>query len=701
MRDNSKDDAFRDSPVDDSLDPIIPIDFTPPTAKKDGFKFRLSALHVFVAVFLAITGTAAWFVLTASSVYVQTNPATATIDVDSGFSVPLGQRYLMRPGTYQLTLRNEGYHDAPVILNVTEDAAQIHPFDLRPKPGLLSFEVQAGGSVSGARVMLDNIDLGVTPLTQVEVEPGEYEMVVSLDRYQPWQETIIVNGRLEEQAFSAVLQPAWAELSFETEPPGADVIVSGELLGTTPLQAQVLQGAHEVTLKLAGHKAWQDDLVVTAGEDMLLPSVSLERADGLVFIRSVPGNANVTINGDFKGQTPLEVALAPGREHQITLFRTGFNNAQRNVRTNPDEEQYITIALVPVTSMVKIQAQPADAELYIDGEFRGEANQTVELLSASQRVEIRKQGFVPYATTFTSRPGLEQQIRVNLKSLEEAKLESIKPVITTVAGQTLKLFYPGEFTMGASRREPGRRANETLRDVALEKPFYLSLHEVTNGQFRRFRADHSSGVLQGSTQDLDSQPVVQITWTDAALYSNWLSEQESLTPFYQVSGDEIVGYNADSTGYRLPTEAEWEWAARTDDAGNTLRFPWGEQLPPPDKAGNFADLSTRTFLGQYLTAYDDGVPGTAPVGGFTVNARGLFDMSGNVSEWVHDYYGAVGTLSSVKEVDPLGPDEGSFRTIKGSSWAHSAITELRLSYRDFGEEARDDLGFRIARYLGE
>ena len=361
MRDTAKDNTFGDSPVDDSLDPIIPIDFTPPSAKKEGFKFRLSAMHVFVAVFLALAGTAAWFVLTASSVYVQTDPATATIDVDSGFSVPLGQRYLMRPGTYQVTLRNEGYHDASVTLNVTEDAAQIHPFELRPKPGLVSFEVLAGGNVSGARVMLDNIDLGLTPLTQVEVEPGEYEMMVTLDRYQPWRETITVNGRLQEQAFSAVLQPAWAELSFATDPPGADVIVSGDLLGTTPLQAQVLQGAHEVTLKLAGHKAWQDDLMVTAGEDMMLPSVALERADGLVFIRSVPGNANVTINGEFKGQTPLEVALAPGRVHQVTLFRTGFNNAQRSVRTNPDEEQDITITLEAVTSMVKIQAQPADA----------------------------------------------------------------------------------------------------------------------------------------------------------------------------------------------------------------------------------------------------------------------------------------------------------------------------------------------------
>src|SRR5690606_34167040 len=104
-------------------------------------------------------------------------------------------------------------------------------------------------------------------------------------------------------------------------PPGADVIVDGELQGTTPLHTQLLQGSHQVTLKLAAHKVWQDELVVAAGQDQTVPPVRLERADGLVFIRSQPGTANVTINGDYRGQTPLEVALPPGVEHEITLFR--------------------------------------------------------------------------------------------------------------------------------------------------------------------------------------------------------------------------------------------------------------------------------------------------------------------------------------------------------------------------------------------
>ena len=160
----------------------------------------------------------------------------------------------------------------------------------------------------------------------------------------------------------------------------------------------------------------------------------------------------------------------------------------------------------------------------------------------------------------------------------------------------------------------------------------------------------------------------------------------------------MVGFNPDATGYRLPTEAEWAWVARTDGSGNVLKYPWGEQLPPPENAGNFADITVRAYLGEVMFDYDDGYFATAPVASFQTNQYGIFDMAGNVSEWVHDYYGAVGRVGG-PEIDPKGPELGQFHTIRGSSWAHGAITEMRLSFRDFGEEPRDDVGFRIARYL--
>lgn len=687
----------------DDFDVITPADFSPPPPPGRRFGWRPRWYHGLLLALVLMVSGAAWFVLTARSIFIDVEPAIADVSVSGGLAVRIGPRYLMQPGEYRVQLRAFGYEDSEHLLVVSEERAQTHPLVMVPEDGIVHIDITAtdGSPLVGARVQLDGVDLGTSPVRQASVPPGTYELQVQLDRYLPSRTSVTIEGRRTEQDLSVTLEPAWAQISFASSPAGADIIVNGELLAVTPAQLELLQGAYDVTLKRAGYKAWQDDLQVVAGSDQRLPPVELEAADGLVFIRSVPGNANVTINGEYRGQTPLEVSLPPGREHDVRLFRTGFDTAVRRIQTVAEQESDITVSLNPITNLVRVIADPPDAELYVDGEFKGRANQTVELMAASQRIEIRREGYVPYAANFTSRPGLDQEIRVRLKTEEEARLESIEPEITTVAGQTLTLFYPHAYTMGSSRREPGRRANETLRDVVLEKPFYLSETLVTNEQYRRFRAEHASGTLQGRSLDLPRQPVIQVTWHDAALYTNWLSDQESLTPFYIVEDNQVVGFNPDSNGYRLPTEAEWEWAARADGQGSTTRFPWGETWPPPPGVGNFADDSTSAFLGQYLRGYNDGHPGSSNVAEFPPNAQGLYDMAGNVSEWVHDVYGAVSGLSAVREVDPLGPEEGRYHTIRGSAWSHGTITELRASFRDFGDEPRNDVGFRIARYLGD
>jgi formylglycine-generating enzyme required for sulfatase activity len=132
--------------------------------------------------------------------------------------------------------------------------------------------------------------------------------------------------------------------------------------------------------------------------------------------------------------------------------------------------------------------------------------------------------------------------------------------------------------------------------------------------------------------------------------------------------------------------------------GPPARFPWGESLPPPAKAGNYADRSGESVLGSVITGYDDGFAVAAPVRRFAPDRHGLFDLGGNASEWVHDLYEAAPAPGAATETDPLGPDIGEFHVIRGASWRHGSVTELRLAYRDYGKDGRADVGFRIARY---
>jgi formylglycine-generating enzyme required for sulfatase activity len=191
--------------------------------------------------------------------------------------------------------------------------------------------------------------------------------------------------------------------------------------------------------------------------------------------------------------------------------------------------------------------------------------------------------------------------------------------------------------------------------------------------------------------------VVVVSWQEAALFCNWLSQQDGLPAFYENKNGTLVAAQPLNTGYRLPTDAEWEWVARFVDGNSFRRYPWGDSLPVVPRSGNYADTTARLIVQDVIPDYDDGFAAAAPAGKFPANTLGLFDLGGNVAEWVHDYY-AVSSDSSEVAADPLGPAEGKQHVIRGSSWRQSSVTDLRLSARDFGDAQRNDVGFRVARY---
>jgi len=635
------------------------------------------------------------YLFIARAVIFRAEPESAELAV-SGLSFNIGDNYLLLPGEHRVTAGAEGYHPFEETVTVTEERTQEIEIRLQPLPGRL----EVNSDLQGIEVLIDGQLAGTAPGTIADVSRGSHIVEFRKHRYFPLRQEIEVEGLGRVQAVEVSLEPAWGAMHFSTVPAGAELTVDGEPRGQTPLRTEILETGSRVNVALRGYKTWERDLSVKAGTEATQPPIELEVADGLLRVSSSPPGANVRLDGEFRGTAPLQLPLSPLREHRVELFLEGYHNAVRTASVEPEGEASLNVSLTPIIGHIELTIAPADAEVLVDGGSHGSGSQTLALTAVEHRLAVRKQGYRAQEFRITPRPGQQQSLDVRLLTLNEAYWAERPPMTTSVVGSKLKLFRPsGQFVLGAPRREPGRRANEAQRPVRLERPFYLGTHEVTNEEFRRYRPEHSSSAARGQTLDMDDQPVVNVDWQEAALFCNWLSRREGLPLFYVESNALVTGINPDAHGYRLPTEAEWAWVARIDAQGQEMMFPWGTDLYPPTSViENYADRSAVDILTFTLSNYDDGFAVSAPVGRFQPNHNGLYDMSGNVSEWISDFY-EIRPAQGAPEVDPTGPATGDRHVIRGASWAKASRSELRLSYRDAGSDGKMDTGFRIARYV--
>ena len=673
-------------------DPVIqPVRYRPSTSGPER-RSRITPLQGLLLGLGAVAAAVLIFLFTARSVEFQFTPEASRISVSGGPSFAFAEIHLLLQQRYRLLAEADGYYPLELPLDIGPERNQSLAFEFVPLPGLVTVVSEP----EGASLTVDGRPLGQTPLAGVAIEAGARRFRFTHPRYQPLDMAVAIEGRSRPQNIEATLLPNWGDIAFSTEPPGARIFVDDTDTGTlTDGVVQILDGEHDIRLALPGHRSHRQRILVTAGEERTLPTVKLQRADGTLVVRTRPGRAGVTVDGRFQGEAPVSIALQSGRNYEVQAFKGGFAPRSARVRLNSGEERVLNLDLEELTGRLIVRADPPEARLFIDGRPAGTANRTVDLPVRPHRLEIRLDGYAGYVREIRPRSGLTQELKVKLLTLEQARLAALTPEIVTARGQRLRLFEPGPITLGASRREPGRRANEALRQVALERLFYLGVHEVTNAQFKLFASGHDSGSYEDQRLDKEDQPVVEVSWHDAALYCNWLSEQDDLPPFYAAEFGKVTGFNPRSTGYRLPAEAEWAWAARhRSGKDELLRFPWGPALPPPARHGNYADRAASHLVGRIIFGYNDNYAVASPVGIFPANAKGIHDLGGNVAEWTHDFY----KHPPEKETGPLGPAEGEYHVIRGSSWMHGTTTDLRLSFRDYGIDGRRDVGFRIARF---
>ncbi|MGQ0618448.1 MAG: PEGA domain-containing protein [Panacagrimonas sp.] len=673
---------------------ITPVAYQPPSSSGPvgGRGRRGPVVWVLAAMGLLLALAVLLFALT-RAVRLEITPDPDSLNLDGGFGLVIGEGRLLLPGDYSLIARRQGYEDLAASFTVTNADQQTFRFELKLLPGRLTLV----SDPPGAEVFVDDNPRGTTPLADLELAAGPHRLLLRAPRYQAYEAEVLMEGGGVAQTVNAKLEQGWAPVSIASRPGGAEILVDGAVVGRTPQTVEVGAGAHELTLQRAGYQTWRDRFTVRAGEPLKLAEAKLVPASGNLRISSEPAGAAVTVNGEFRGQTPLSLSLAPGRSHRLRLSAPGHQPAERSLEFTPEQSQDLRVVLEPILGAVVLAIEPADAKVSIDGRAIEAGTTRLQLTAVAHRVEVAKAGFATQSTTVTPRPGLEQRVEVKLASDADAQVARAPASATSQSGLKFVLIKPGAFTMGSERGTQGRQANEAQRKVRLTRPFYLATTEVSNAQFRMVTAEHSSGIHMRNTLNNEGQPVARVSWEDAVRYCIALSAQDGLPAAYVEDSGSFKLVQPVNTGYRLPSEAEWEWAARFA-GGEVLRYPWGGSMPPTDKSGNFADRGADGLVPQVLSNYDDGYVVASPVGSFAASRLGLFDIGGNVAEWVHDRYTAVPSLGGTELADPFGPDTGEFRVIRGSSWAHGTLIQLRLAYRDSGDGGRQDVGFRVARY---
>lgn len=526
--------------------------------------------------------------------------------------------------------------------------------------------------------------------------------------------------------------PVLSTLVVNTTPPGVDVLIAGEVIGRTPLEVPDLAaGSYDVTLRHGLYETLSETIEIPnqaeSDEGETRMERTLARATGALTVLTEPARAWIEHDGErFAERTPTTIHGLPAGPLELTVGAEGHRplSVSATVPRNSVRTLELTLEDTVTYGTLTLELTPDDAEATLpDLELAYEDGMRVR--EGRHRVRVTRDGYEPETRTievagstrsrislarnpqpFTvttaptgaivSFPLVDQvyspgvlltpgkyRVRAVLPGYEtwEAEVdqrpwgtehalilvpgvaEFADPLASGGTGPTMVAIAAGSFRMGCVSGVDCRSNELPVHDVALTKPLALSKFEVTCDEFARFaRATDRENAEQAACSAATSAPVVNVSWLDATAYAEWLS-RETRRP------------------YRLPSEAEWEYAAR---AGTATRYSWGNSIGV--ERANCNGCRNRANRDHR---------GTVPVGSFRENPWGLHDMLGNAWEWVSDcrrddYSGVAGDGSSW-----IGTNCEE-RVLRGGSWRVNPSL-VRAAQRGWGDESLrlDDVGIRV------
>ena len=522
----------------------------------------------------------------------------------------------------------------------------------------------------------------LTSLDNIKLKKGAHSYEISSNNHLTYKSNFEIEKYTDELLIPVILKKIDKSLQISSNPNNAKVFLNNAELGVTPLSINLDRSNNEIILKKAGYKEKKVKYFVDDNNKSEIKYL-LDEDENLISLSSNPPSASVFLDDEYVGITPIKFPNI--KKGTIKIKKYGY----RDKLISPNN-QTKTINTTLEKDMAEVQfSSNVPAKVILNGRYIGSTPLKKDIQKIKHKISYEALGHRSIRESFEPLND-KVQIYKNLLTDKQASLIDSKNNSTNSIGSKLILMNPGSITMGSPKRESRRDINELQKKVKITKHFFISKNLITESQYKKFKKSSSASNL----------PVNNVSWIDAAKFCNWLSRKEGLDQFYIIKGDRLLYFNTKSNGYRLPTEAEWEYAAKSNNpTQGELIYAWGSDRQIRKLVGNIADQTTEGVLANFVPDYDDGYLERSPVGSFRSNQNGLNDITGNLSEWVNDFYSIEIIDPSEIFTDYIGPTVGTTHVIKGSNHYSSTPLQLGLSYRTYGNAENELVGFRIARWI--
>lgn len=495
--------------------------------------------------------------------------------------------------------------------------------------------IQVTSKPDGMVIYLNDQNTGkITPYTFNGIETGDYSIKLTNQWYQTQTKKVsVIDERTVPVNF--IMKSLFAELTINATTE-ATIYINGSRVSLTSWTGRVMEGICKVKVEKVGYATQEFQLAIVAGKNQKL-DINLKSETGELEVISEPQGAVVTVDGTIYGLTPIKIPKLPEKKYIVSIAKKGFTTAIRSVDVIGRKLTQVEVTLTS-GKQVAITSEPSGAQIFIDDSLYGTTPKSIWLEYGEYLFKLTKGNKViveKVTTSFTSSAANSFILKDSNDPLD----------------QYMVLVKGGTFRMGDTFGE-GKAFEKPVHDVTISD-FYISKYEITQSLWEEIMGNSPSHF-----KDCDQCPVERVSWYEV---QNFITKLNVLT-----------GKN-----YRLPTETEWEYAARGGEKTQNHRY---------SGARNINDV-----------AWYSGNSGnkTNEVGLLKPNELGIYDMSGNVWEWCNDWFSSY---STTPEINPKGPETGDGRVVRGGSW-FGYIDANRLTFRGFDDPAnsRSYIGFRVVR----